>query len=76
MKGLLEVLAKSGSNPSTKTPSEAPETGEFKSDDGAGPDDPSDENFQAAAGEAMQALQDGDAASFAESLKACIEMSM
>jgi hypothetical protein len=26
MKGLLEVLAKSGSNPSTKTPSEAPET--------------------------------------------------
>jgi len=69
MKGLMELLSKGDSE--TKA-----EPSDTDLDLAPGEAEPVDsESFDASASAAMDAINSGDSAAFAEALKACIEMS-
>lgn len=68
MKGLMELLAKSGSDEPSETASDSADL-----DTTAAPD--STAAFDDSASQAMDAIKSGDPAAFADALRACIEMS-
>lgn len=68
MKGLMEILAKSGAGGSEQSPVDSEDPATDSADSG------SNEGFEASAASVMEALKSGDPEAFSEALKACIEM--